>query len=113
MERATLLEDLKDGKLSPEFLKLWPKEATFIWSCLSASAEHRPSAFQILESEIFEQDPEESIETLIKENRALKELLRMEKEQSDLARKRLLCKLKEKVGKIATESLLSDLELPQ
>lgn len=82
MERHNVIEDLKNGIIPPSFMKRWPKEATFIWSCISHNVDTRPSAEQILESEILEQDPEETIERLSKENNALKRLLEAERERS-------------------------------
>lgn len=81
MERHDVLEELKNGIIPSAFVKRWPKEATFIWSCISQSDETRPSAEQILESEILEQDPEETIDRLSKENNALKRLLEAERER--------------------------------
>lgn len=81
MERHNVLEDLKNGIIPATFMKTWPKEATFIWSCISKNPDARPSAEQILESEILEQDPEETIERLSMENNALKRLLEAEREQ--------------------------------
>lgn len=82
MERHNVLEELKNGIIPTSFMKSWPKEATFIWSCISVEAELRPSAEQIFDSEILEHDPEETIERLAKENHALKKLLDAEKERA-------------------------------
>lgn len=81
MERQNVIEDLKKGIIPASFMKRWPKEATFIWSCISESAETRPSADQILASEIFEQDADETIEWLTKENLTLKRLLEAERDR--------------------------------
>jgi translation initiation factor 2-alpha kinase 1 len=81
MERFEVLEDLKKGIIPSSFMRRWPKEATFIWSCISRNDETRPSAEQILESEILEQDPEETIDRLAKENSTLKRLLETERER--------------------------------
>lgn len=81
MERHNVLEDLKNGIIPASFMKTWPKEATFIWSCISKNDEMRPSANQILESEILEQDPDETIERLSRENDTLKRLLEAERER--------------------------------
>lgn len=81
MERQDILEDLKNGILPAPFVKRWPKEATLVWSCISQNAETRPTAQQILESEILEQDPDDTIERLIKENSTLKMLLEIERDR--------------------------------
>lgn len=89
MERITIFEDLKRGFIPPELLRNWPKEATFIWSCISPNPKNRPSAQQILESEIFEADPEETIEHLSWENMSLKMQLEKERERYRLLEERV------------------------
>jgi serine/threonine protein kinase len=96
MERHNVLEDLKKGIISASFMKRWPKEATFIWSCISESADTRPSAEQIFESEIFEQDSDETIERLSKENSTLRRLLEAEREKV----KCLECSLVQSIDKV-------------
>lgn len=82
MERINILEDLKIKKsIPPNFMKFWPKESAFIWSCISEHAQSRPSAKQILESEILDHDLEDSLELLQQENRALRSLLQQERNQ--------------------------------
>lgn len=65
MERTRVLTDLKQRHKFPEaFLKQWPKEAAFIWSCIARSSEVRPSTSEILESEWLERDQDEIISRL-------------------------------------------------
>lgn len=65
MERNRVLTDLKHHHRFPEsFLKRWPKEATFIWSCIARDSEVRPSTAEILESEWLERDQDEMIARL-------------------------------------------------
>ena len=65
MERTRVLTDLKQNHKFPEsFLKQWPKEAAFIWSCIARDSEVRPSTSEILESEWLERDQEEIISRL-------------------------------------------------
>ncbi len=104
MERHNVLEDLKNGIIPPAFMKQWPKEATFIWSCISPNDAMRPSAEQILASDLFqcehgagygygvggEGSPHEeglrrdAIERLARENDDLKRLLDEEKAKGRL-----------------------------
>lgn len=65
MERTRILADLKHSHKFPEdFLKQWPKEAAFIWSCIARDSEVRPSTREILESEWLERDEDEIISRL-------------------------------------------------
>lgn len=65
MERTRVLSDLKHHHKFPEsFLKQWPKEAAFIWSCIARDSDLRPSADEILDSEWLERDHEEIISKL-------------------------------------------------
>lgn len=65
MERNRVLTDLKQHHKFPEsFLKQWPKEAAFIWSCIARDATVRPSTVEILESEWLERDNDEIISRL-------------------------------------------------
>ena len=65
MERNRVLTDLKQHHKFPEsFLKQWPKEAAFIWSCIARDATVRPSTAEILESEWLERDNDEIISRL-------------------------------------------------
>lgn len=65
MERTRVLTDLKQRHKFPEsFLKQWPKEAAFIWSCIARDSEVRPSTAEILESEWLERDQDEIISRL-------------------------------------------------
>lgn len=65
MERTRVLVDLKHHHKFPEsFLKQFPKEAAFIWSCIARDSEVRPSTAEILESEWLERDQEEIIARL-------------------------------------------------
>lgn len=81
MERHDVLEDLKNGIIPAAFVKRWPKETTLIWSCICPNATMRPSADQILDCEILEQDPVDIIDRLVKENSTLKKLLEVERER--------------------------------
>lgn len=77
MERTRLLEDLKRNHRFPdEFLKRWPKEAAFIWSCIAKDASLRPSTKEILESEWLDRDAEEMMSQLAQENRLLRRMLK-------------------------------------
>lgn len=109
MERHNVIEDLKSGIIPPSFMKRWPKEATFIWSCISHNVDTRPSAEQILESEILEQDPEETIERLFKENDALKRLLEAERERVKRLEATLQRRLDQEV-RIMEEDLTVDIQ---
>lgn len=65
MERTRVLTDLKQRHKFPEsFLKKWPKEAAFIWSCIARDSEVRPSTHEILESEWLERDQDDIISRL-------------------------------------------------
>ena len=65
MERIRILSDLKKCHKFPEtFLKQWPKEAAFIWSCIARDSDVRPSTAEILESEWLERDQDEIISRL-------------------------------------------------
>lgn len=98
MERTRVLTDLKQRHKFPEsFLKQWPKEAAFIWSCIARDSEVRPSTAEILESEWLERDQEEIISRLEseltiyrkREEELLKTLEEVKKE-NDLLKKKLL-----------------------
>lgn len=82
MERTRVLTDLKHRHQFPEsFLKQWPKEAAFIWSCIARDSEVRPSTFEILESEWLERDQEDII------SRLESELSMSRKREEDLIKK--------------------------
>lgn len=81
MERTRILADLKHRHKFPEsFLKQWPKEAAFIWSCIARDSEVRPSTQEILESEWLERDEDEII------SRLESELLMARKREEELMR---------------------------
>lgn len=83
MERARLLADLKTSKQFPtEFLRHWPKEAALIWCCLSSDPSNRPSADEILESELMDLDLEEHFLRISEDNDDLRELLRIQFEEN-------------------------------
>jgi eukaryotic translation initiation factor 2-alpha kinase 1 len=98
MERTRVLTDLKQGHKFPEsFLKQWPKEAAFIWSCIARDSEVRPSTSEILESEWLERDQDEIISRLESElsisRKREEELVKVYEEikrENDLLKKRLL-----------------------
>lgn len=83
MERAHVLQDLKESKQFPtEFLRRWPKEAALIWCCLATEPSNRPSADEILESEMLDQDLEEHFLRISEDNEDLRELLRINFEEN-------------------------------
>lgn len=83
MERSRVLTELKECKQFPtDFLRKYPKEATIIWCCLSSDPSTRPSAEEILESEIMDQDLEEHFLRISEDNEDLRELLRMQFEEN-------------------------------
>ena len=98
MERTRVLTDLKQRHKFPEsFLKQWPKEAAFIWSCIARDSEVRPSTSEILESEWLERDQDEIISRLESElvmsRKREEELIKAFEEvkrENDLLKKKLL-----------------------
>lgn len=83
MERARLLSDLKTAKQFPtEFLRQWPKEAALIWCCLSVDPSNRPSADEILDSELMDLELEEHFLRISEDNEDLRELLRIQFEEN-------------------------------
>lgn len=84
MERSRVLSDLKQSKHFPtDFLKRYPKEAALIWCCLSSDPSTRPSADEILDSELLDQDLEEHFLRISEDNEDLRELLRMQFEDNN------------------------------
>ncbi|MCA0368002.1 MAG: protein kinase, partial [Proteobacteria bacterium] len=84
MERARVLTELKETKQFPtDFLRRWPKEAALIWCCLAADPANRPSADEILESELLDQDLEEHYLRISEDNEDLRELLRIQFEENN------------------------------
>ncbi|RUS19490.1 kinase-like domain-containing protein [Endogone sp. FLAS-F59071] len=53
MERAKILNHLREGKLSHEFVARWPDESALIQRMMSSDPTQRPSAQDILNSPIF------------------------------------------------------------
>lgn len=97
MERTRVLTDLKQHHKFPErFLKQWPKEAAFIWSCIARDSEVRPSTAEILESEWLERDEDEIISRLESElaisrkrEEELMKAFEVIKKENDLLKKKL------------------------
>lgn len=83
MERMRVLDELKNHHRFPEaFLRQWPKEAAFIWSCIAGDPTLRPSTREILESEWLDRDLDETVSRLESENEMLRGLLRAKEEES-------------------------------
>jgi PAS domain S-box-containing protein len=53
MERVKTLMDIRQGKFSEEFIKTWPREFLLIKSLLNPDPMERPTASEILDSEIL------------------------------------------------------------
>jgi translation initiation factor 2-alpha kinase 1 len=77
MERAHVLRDLKEQQKFPAaFVRRYPREAAFIWSCIAPEPALRPSAREIVESEVLDDPEAEDLVTLITaENDTLKTML--------------------------------------
>ncbi len=106
MERHRVLSDIKEKKQFPtDFLKRWPKEAALIWCCLACDPNNRPSAEEILESELLDQDLEEHFLRVSEDNEDLRELLRMQFEENS----RL--KIENELQSLEIEALKAKLEL--
>ena len=101
MERTRILSDLKHSHKFPEdFLKQWPKEAAFIWSCIARDSAVRPSTHEILESEWLERDEDEIISRLEGElSMARKREEELLKNLEELRKENLLLKRALKVNK--------------
>ena len=83
MERVTVLKDLKDKqKFPPRFVRKFPKEAAFIWSCLAKDPNMRPSAWEILESELLDHDVDDLISKLAYENDTLRQMLILQENEA-------------------------------
>ena len=76
MERAHVLRDLKEQQKFPSsFVRRYPREAAFIWCCVSQDPKLRPSAREIVESEFLEPDAEDLLTLIAAENDTLKTML--------------------------------------
>lgn len=53
MERVRVLEDLRDGKIPDSFCHRWPVLSTYIMKLVSPEPDVRPTASQLLQSELF------------------------------------------------------------
>jgi translation initiation factor 2-alpha kinase 1 len=61
MERADSLEKLKQGVFPTGFLDLYPKVSALIIWMMDEKADHRPTAHQLLEFELFSHPEDEDI----------------------------------------------------
>ena len=76
MEKAFVLRDLKEHlKFPSSFVRKYPREAAFIWCCVSQDPKLRPSAREIVESEFLEPDAEDLLTLIAAENDTLKTML--------------------------------------
>ena len=76
MERAHVIRDLKEHQKFPaSFVRRYPREAAFIWSCIASDPKMRPSAREIVESEFLEPEAEDVMTLLAAENDTLRTML--------------------------------------
>lgn len=76
MERAQVIRDLKEHQKFPaSFVRRYPREAAFIWSCIASDPKLRPSAREIVESEFLEPEAEDVLTLLAAENDTLRTML--------------------------------------
>jgi len=79
MEKARVLTDLRNGVLPKQFLQKYPKVSNLILSMMKLNPDERPSATDILKSEIFGQVLSfTEMESLIKQQQSLIEQLKQE-----------------------------------
>lgn len=84
MERVTVLKELKERQQFPaRFVRRFPKEAAFIWSCLAKDPSMRPSAWEILESELLDHDVDDLISKLAYENDTLRQMLILQESEAN------------------------------
>lgn len=78
MERAVVLRELKEQQhFPPAFVRRYPREAAFIWSCVSADPALRPTAREIVGSEFLDDpdDVDDTLALLARENDTLRTML--------------------------------------
>lgn len=84
MERVSVLKELKERQQFPaRFVRRFPKEAAFIWSCLAKDPSMRPSAWEILESELLDHDVDDLISKLAYENDTLRQMLILQESEAN------------------------------
>ncbi|KAF9904344.1 Eukaryotic translation initiation factor 2-alpha kinase [Lobosporangium transversale] len=58
MERHTVLRNLRNGELPPDFVSRWPKEAAFVLWLMAEDPRMRPTAREILEFDLIRKSKE-------------------------------------------------------